>query len=245
MENNTGIYCYTNKVNGKKYVGQSIDLARRRRKMCYRFSSMFSHAIEKYGKDSFEYEVLEYCDVSALDAREEFWIKELKTFPPSLGFGYNLTSGGGHQEISAETRKKISEGQRGDKHWTFGMPKEENPLFGIPLSPEHCKKISESKKNGAHPLRGKHLPLEWAAKIGKGLLGKQNTLGQKNQPNASSKFHGVQRRPNRPSWKATLKYLNKTHYIGSSRDEETAARMYDNYVRENNLPHPLNFPDNK
>jgi group I intron endonuclease len=244
MEKEIGIYCYTNKVNGKKYIGQSIDLNRRHCKMDYRLSSMFSHAIEKYGLDNFDYEVLEYCSVDNLDEREVYWISAYQTFPPSLGFGYNLTSGGGHYEVSDETKMKLSECRTGDKNWNFRNGGEKHPLFGKPITEEHKRRISESKKTGEHPTRGKHLSSDWVTNISRGLLGKQNTIGQKNQPNATSKFYGVQRRGNRPSWKVVLKYKNRTYYIGSSRDEETAARLYDAYVIENNLPHPLNFPDN-
>ena len=243
MTKKCGIYCYENKINGKRYIGQSIDLDRRHRKMDYKNSTMFTATVAKHGLDNFDYYILELCSPDELDDREIFWIGEYQTFPPSLGYGYNLTTGGGHYEFTDEVRAKLSESHSGEKHWCFGKKGELNPLYGKPKSPEHRQKISEGKKGENHPLFGKHLPEDWANKIKESMMGKQNTLGQKNQPNASSSFYGVQKRPNRPSWKAVLKYMNKTIYIGSSKDEETAARMYDAYVREHNLPHPLNFTE--
>lgn len=241
MTKKTGIYCFTNKVNGKKYIGQSIDLDRRRRKMDYKTSSMFYSALTKYGLDAFDYEILELCPVENLDEREIFWIQHYQTFPPSLGFGYNLVSGGGHQEFSEETRKKLSECRKGDKNWNFWNKGESHPLFGKKITDEHKKHISESKKNGFHPTRGKKLPKEWIENKRLGMMGKQNVLGHKF--GGTSKYHGIHFRKDRGNWTISIKYKNESIYIGSSRNEETAARMYDDYVREHNLPHPLNFPE--
>lgn len=93
------IYCLTNTINGKKYVGQtSGDVLRRVRN---HFASrhapsktgMALHAaIAKYGREAFEVTVLETCDSQeALDAAEARWIAELNTICPS---GYNMTEGG-------------------------------------------------------------------------------------------------------------------------------------------------------
>jgi group I intron endonuclease len=60
----TGIYLITNMVNGKRYVGQSVNIKRRfwdHNRPDAR--SIVSSAIRKYGKKNFKREVLEECEM--------------------------------------------------------------------------------------------------------------------------------------------------------------------------------------
>lgn len=77
----SGIYAITNKVNGKKYIGSSINIAKRWR--CHvsnlrsgkHGSRRLQNAWDKYGAESFEFSVLEYVPEHArLIAREQEWI---------------------------------------------------------------------------------------------------------------------------------------------------------------------------
>lgn len=96
-----GIYCFTNKINGKKYVGQSKQLNRRyhlhindalnQDKAKYD-TSPFHAAIRKYGIENFNYEILEECKISELNEKEIYWIEKLHSY--ILEDGYNLTKGG-------------------------------------------------------------------------------------------------------------------------------------------------------
>ena len=61
------IYCYTNKQNGKKYVGQTNNIKRRYRQHKEdsftnyndaRYNQAIHCAITKYGLDNFEFEIL-------------------------------------------------------------------------------------------------------------------------------------------------------------------------------------------
>jgi group I intron endonuclease len=89
------IYCITNKVNGKKYVGQTITTLEKRWKDhlldSKHLNYYFYKAIRKYGSDCWELEILE--ETEDLAERERFWIKKLGTFNNSQ-IGYNCTSGG-------------------------------------------------------------------------------------------------------------------------------------------------------
>ena len=95
----SGIYCFTNIINNKKYVGQSQSLQQRYsdhmsrafNPNCNEYDSYFHRALRKYGKDNFHYEVLEYVTVDQLDERERYWIYSLNTLIPH---GYNISSGG-------------------------------------------------------------------------------------------------------------------------------------------------------
>ena len=86
-----GIYKVTNKINGKVYIGQSVDIGRRwREHMTAKDDIYFHKAIQKYGVDNFIWEVIEKCKKSELDEREIYWIE----YYDSFNKGYNCTKGG-------------------------------------------------------------------------------------------------------------------------------------------------------
>ena len=95
-----GIYLFTNKQNNKKYVGQSIDIARRYyqhsvnsfNSSSKEYNSYFYSAIRKYGFDNFTFEILEECEKNELDSREKYWIEFYNSNTEENG--YNLTPGG-------------------------------------------------------------------------------------------------------------------------------------------------------
>lgn len=93
-----GIYKITNTINGKCYIGQSIDIVRRWRQHRTDYQTeekVLYRAIRKYGLENFSFEVLEECEVTALNERELFWINEYDSY----NNGYNatlLTSVSGH-----------------------------------------------------------------------------------------------------------------------------------------------------
>ena len=243
MHDNIGIYCYTNKINYKKYVGQSTNLRLRHKEMKYKNSLSFYSAINKYGIENFDYTVLEYCDVGELNDREMHWIEHYQTFPPSLGFGYNLTSGGLRCEVSSETRKKQSEIRKSKVDiWEHALTGDKNPRFGKSLSDEHKQKLSLLHTGENHWQFGKHVSKETSQKISQSLSGHHHNLYKKHSGDAS-KYHGLTWKKSRSTWTIRIGYGKNLVYIGSHKDEETAARMYDAYVREYNLPHPLNFPE--
>ena len=89
------IYVITNKTNNKKYVGQtSRDIFIRFHEHLYetKGNSHLHNAIQKEGRANFKIEQLEEVPIDELDARERFWIKELNTLNPEIG--YNITVGG-------------------------------------------------------------------------------------------------------------------------------------------------------
>ena len=86
-----GIYKVTNKINGKVYIGQSVDIGRRwHQHMTAEDDSYFHKAIQKYGVENFEWEVIEQCKKKDLDEREIYWIE----YYDSFNKGYNCTKGG-------------------------------------------------------------------------------------------------------------------------------------------------------
>ena len=133
----SGIYCYENLVNGKKYIGQSQNLYKRYLDHEQGFQRAYGKgtgrenkplwlAIQKYGRENFRYYVIEFCDVTELDEKEIFYIQELNSHISKSG--YNLSLGGNTSRgvvHSKEARKNMSKAHIGEKH-----TKEHNEKIG-------------------------------------------------------------------------------------------------------------------
>ena len=106
------IYCHTNKVNGKRYVGQTIDTMEERWKehvsaaKQHRGAPLFGAAIRKYGSDAFDHEVLEVLITTQqeADVAETEWVKRKESRAPG---GYNLAAGGGGPGYHHEDSKRL------------------------------------------------------------------------------------------------------------------------------------------
>ena len=98
-----GIYKYQNKLNGKVYIGQSIDIERRQynhKSSAYNekandYNSQFHQAIRKYGLENFDFEIIaeltpEEYTRQTLNQLEIFFIRYYDSFKN----GYNATEGG-------------------------------------------------------------------------------------------------------------------------------------------------------
>lgn len=90
----SGIYKITSKHNGKVYIGQSNDIYRRWKshwKQVAKGDKDYIHnAMRKYGKENFEYEIIERCNQDVINEREIYWIEYFDSYKN----GYNLTTGG-------------------------------------------------------------------------------------------------------------------------------------------------------
>ena len=91
-----GIYCIENLTNGKKYIGQSVDIDGRWRehkselKRNKHRNEKIQNAWNKYGETQFQFSIIELCDKGDLDALEKFYIN----FYDSYKNGYNKDLGG-------------------------------------------------------------------------------------------------------------------------------------------------------
>lgn len=116
------IYCITNIINDKQYVGQAIIKAKRWKDHKSALSvgkhnnRYLQAAYNKYGKEAFIYTVLEILPTLLnLDEREQYWINKLNTVVP---YGYNLNPIAGSArgfKHSIETKLKWSEQRKGKK----------------------------------------------------------------------------------------------------------------------------------
>lgn len=175
-----GIYKITNKLNGKVYIGQSIDIDTRWIQHINAKDNFAIHnAIKKYGKENFKFEVLLECPVDMLNVWERDMIALYNCISPN---GYNLTDGGGRCKYSEETRLKISEARKGMHLSEEHKRKIGNAQRGIPHSEETRRKTSESMKGRrlseetkikiSNARKGIHFSEETKHKLSEALKGK-------------------------------------------------------------------------
>ena len=131
------VYQHKNKINGKVYIGIISRTPQERwgsNGNNYRTSPHFYNAIQKYGWNNFEHNIL-YEDLTKEEACQKE--QELIEYFHSMDrrYGYNSTSGGEIFIMNDETKQKISERMRGN---TNGL--------GHPCSEEKKQKISQSQK---------------------------------------------------------------------------------------------------
>ena len=171
------IYCYTNKINGLKYIGQTTNEQGRRysflnpnSRYCTSYKqfknggtlSKFDQARKDYGLEAFDYEILETFEnedseylVDQLNALETYYINKYD----SMNNGYNMTEGGYNGLLSEETKHKISEALKG--HKMSELTYQKLCLTGYPHTEESKRKLSELAKERykditKHPMYGKH-----------------------------------------------------------------------------------------
>jgi len=235
-----GIYCIENMINGKKYIGKSLDVYKRMKNL-HKKSTVLYNAIKKYGKENFDYYVAECCTPEEMSEREQYYIAFLATKVPG---GYNLTDGGEGNlgyfpsaetrekmsiarlgiTLSEETKKKMSDSRKGILYSEDTIEKMRQAKLGIPYSEER-RTVAIQRMSGDNAIR----------------------LGQKSK-NAVSKYFGVYKDVNQKNktyqyWRTIVKINGKNVSVGNHPTELDAAKAYNEYVIKNGLNKPLNNID--
>lgn len=160
------VYCHTNKINNKKYIGitcQELN-ERFRNGNGYKASPHFYKAIQKYGWDNFTHEII-YSNLSESEAKEKEIELILAYNTRNKDFGYNITPGGeGYsgednpwtgRHHTDEAKAKMSKARK-------GIPKSEefkeymrDKLKGRRFLDETKRKMSENHAN----VKGENNPM--------------------------------------------------------------------------------------
>lgn len=147
---NSGVYMFLNRINNKKYIGSSINLARRYNSHIRLINTSplpLYRSIRLYGLENFNFYILEYTakDIKVCRELEQLYINMynpeyniLKSTNSSIGFKH-----------TQETISKLQDMHKGNKH----------PRFGKIVSREQKELVSQKVKkfyeNVAHPNKGK------------------------------------------------------------------------------------------
>lgn len=95
MKKKYRIYIHTNKINGKKYVGQTCQQVEARWEYGdeYKNNIYFYRAIQKYGWDNFKHQIIkDNLSLKEANLLERQLIKTLRT--TNNNYGYNIREGG-------------------------------------------------------------------------------------------------------------------------------------------------------
>lgn len=144
-----GIYCIENKINGKKYIGQSINIENRFKqhikllKANIHFNQYLQNTYNKHG-NIFKFYLIKTCKSRYLNRFEKLYIRIYHTM--HYQNGYNIEIGGDSSPLSEQTRKKLSDSKLGSK----------NPMYGKTHTKEAKKKISQSQRKEKHYLWNQH-----------------------------------------------------------------------------------------
>lgn len=114
-----GIYLIRNLINGKVYIGKSTDIYRRivshiSSLNLEKLSNENEHLInswKKYGKELFEYIILEECSFELLKEKELFYIQKYNSLDRNFGYNFRLDSESGMIPLES-TRNKYSIAQK-------------------------------------------------------------------------------------------------------------------------------------
>lgn len=197
------VYKHTS-PSGKVYIGITVQnpLYRWNKGNGYSNNEHFTNAIRKYGWDNFKHEIL--FDGLTKEEAEQKEIELIASHKSNrIEFGYNQDSGGKcNAKHSEETRKKISESNKGKKH--------------KPMSVETRRRMSESRT-------GKHLSEETKKKIGNAHRGK--ILSEQQIATMRTRMQGS----NHPNWGKHLSAETRKK-IGKSHEKPILQLTFDNDI---------------
>ena len=137
-----GIYIFTNKVNGKKYVGESMNI---RERMCHYFNANlkalrpFESALRKYGHINFDFKIMYFPKISKdelLTLEETFIFLESSL---TREHGYNICSRGINR--------------LGTKHSAASLELISKSSTGRFKTVEVKSKISDTKRNNCYNMK--------------------------------------------------------------------------------------------
>ena len=218
----SGIYKIFNVINNKIYIGSSINVTRRIKQHIKKLetnnhiNSYLQNSWNKHGKENFIFELLETCNEEKLLEREQFYMDFHKCYNRKSGYNINIRAD--RKVMSEETKRKISESQKGKT-----------------LSSEHKQKIGKSNK-------GKKQSPQTKKKRSLSMLGKKASDETRNKISIGNKGKHVS-----DETRKKLSIINKGRFVGCKHTKAKKYIVYfpngkkkivvgiANFCRKNNL----------
>jgi len=231
----SGIYVIRCIPSGRVYVGSAICIIerwyshRKELKAMKHGNSMLQNAWQKYGPESFIFEVLEYCSLEQLLIREQHHMDVLRSYDRQHGFNLSPIAGSclgvKHSEAA---RANMSAAHLGKKQSEELITKRAAANRGKKRSEETKAMMSAARLGNKHSeetkakLRGKKHSAETLAKMAAANLGKKQTdetiakraaalRGQKRSEETRARMSAAQRGEKHSCW-------------GKKQSEETKAK---------------------
>ena len=214
------IYKITNLINGKIYIGQDS----KNDDTYYGSGLIIKRAINKYGKENFNKELIEICNSKEeLNKKEIFWISEFNSTNSDIG--YNLSIGGNGGNLGEYVNKKISEKSKlrvvsdeTKKKLSILNKGEKNAFYGKHHSEETKKHLSEQKIGFKHTTESK-------LKISKATKGENNPFyGKYHSDELKNRFRKMYGN------KVIVKYkngdVNKYNSVREASEKENISRFF-------------------
>lgn len=185
------VYCHRNKINGKRYFGQTVYQANPEARWGidgsgYKYNAHFWSAIQKYGWDNFDHYILQ-DNLTKEEADELENLNIIAFNTTNSKYGYNHRGGGSTGKLASDTKTKISAKLKklyasgyvhpmlGKHHSDEVKDKLRKVHIGKSLSEDHKQKISVSEKGRVHTkeaLRKQSLTKTGRIKVNNGCVDK-------------------------------------------------------------------------
>jgi group I intron endonuclease len=229
------IYKITNNINNKSYIGQSLDFKKRwkthisdalRKTGKTHITKKFAihHAINHYGVENFNFEVIQECDsLEEANLLEISYIEKFNTLAP---LGYNLTTGGHNSSPSPEIKEKIREKLKIVSYFNIAKP---HPNLGRQL-PEEIK-TNLSRKNSGDLAGAKKITSAQAKEIY--LKALANVSTQELMASYQLSQNTILNILNKKSWKEILNDLPAINMANRNRGSNRFnAKLNKNQIQE-------------
>ena len=219
------IYCITNIINGKKYIGSNSN----DNPKYYGSGTYIKKALKKYGKKNFKKEIINRVnDLQIMKELEEYWIEYFDAynnplFYNSTKYSAGLTKFPENKKINISKANKGNKYHLGYKQSEFQKSQTKKANLGKKISEEHKQKISNAVKGNKYAL-GNKLTDEQKLKISKSKTGHKSYKNPERGKKISKALKGKKR---------SIETINKLKKQGYSRYKPVIQYdIYGNFIQE-------------